>query len=111
MEANIRILDRRVAWLDSQQMSEFEQNADWICRRLEGCTACVCYNDVMANKLLAVCKSRGIGVPEDLPVISIDNSDIAAYSEVPLTSAENPIRDLAKIAALFPTPQSWKGKS
>ena len=100
MEANIRILDKRVAWLDSQQMSEFEQNADWICRRLEGCTACVCYNDVMANKLLAVCRSRGIGVPEDLSVISIDNSDVAAYCEVPLTSAENPIRDLAKIAAL-----------
>ncbi len=100
MEANIRILDKRVAWLDSRQMSEFEQNADWICRRLEGCTACVCYNDVMANKLLAVCRSRGIGVPEDLSVISIDNSDVAAYCEVPLTSAENPIRDLAKIAAL-----------
>ena len=100
MEANIRIFDKRVVWLDSQQMSEFEQNADWICRRLEGCTACVCYNDVMANKLLAVCRSRGIGVPEDLSVISIDNSDVAAYCEVPLTSAENPIRDLAKIAAL-----------
>lgn len=100
MEANIRIQDKRVAWLDTEMMSDFELNGEWICRRLYGCTACVCYNDVVASKLLPVCKNKGIRVPDDLSVISIDNSDIAAFCEVPLTSAENPTKKLARIAAM-----------
>ena len=45
-------------------------------------------------------REQGIRVPEDLSIIGIDDSDLANYCEVPLTSAKNPVRDLGKIAAL-----------
>lgn len=99
MEAGIRIHDRQIVWTDSEILSDFEQNENWILHRLQGCTACVCYNDEVANKLVSVCRKNEIRVPEDLSVISIDNSDIAGFCEVPLTSADNPVQDLARIAA------------
>ena len=104
MESNVKINDRWVVWVDTDMvtdlLSDTGQGAGWLCRRLKGCTACVCYNDEVASKLLAVCKENEISVPDDLSLISIDNSDLASYSEVPLTSANNPIRDMARIAAL-----------
>lgn len=100
MEAGVKINDKWVVWLDTDMMSDIEESARWFHRRLKGCTACVCYNDEVASKLLAVCKQNGVKVPDNLSVISIDNSDIASYCEVPLTSANNPIRHMARIAAL-----------
>ncbi len=100
MEANAKINDRCVVWVDTELMSAIDKGAPWLFGRIEGCTACVCYNDEVASKLLSLCKASHIRVPEDLSVISIDNSDMASYCEVPLTSAENPIQDMAKIAAL-----------
>ena len=99
MEANVKVDDKRIVWVDSEMLTDFKQSEDWIMHRLQGCTACVCYNDVVANKLLSVCKKKKIRIPGDLSLISIDNSDIARFCEVPLTSAENPVRDLARIAA------------
>ncbi len=100
MESDAKINDRCVVWVDTELMSAMEQGAQWLFGRLEGCTACVCYNDEVASKLLSICKANHVRVPEDLSVISIDNSDMASYCEVPLTSAENPIQDMARIAAL-----------
>lgn len=99
MEANVKINDRRIIWADTEMLMDFEEGEEWIFRRMQGCTACVCYNDEVAGKLLSVCRKKEIRVPEDLSVISIDNSDIASFCEVPLTSAENPVQDLARAAA------------
>ncbi len=100
MESNIRINDKWVVWVDTDMMTDIEGSARWFYSRLKGCTACVCYNDEMASKILSVCRQNEIRVPKDLSLISIDNSDIASYCEVPLTSANNPVRNMAKIAAL-----------
>lgn len=97
MEANVRIRDKRVVWIDTEILSDFKRCENWIVDRMEGCTACVCYNDDVASKFLSVCKKKGIKVPDDLSVISIDNSDIAGFCEVPLTSAENPVRGWQKL--------------
>lgn len=87
MEANVKVNDKRIIWADSEMLADFELIEDWILHRLQGCTACVCYNDEVANKLLSACKKKKIRIPADLSVISIDNSDIASFCEVPLTSA------------------------
>ena len=39
-------------------------------------------------------------IPEELSEMGIDDSNLATFCEVPLTSARNPIRDVAKVAAL-----------
>lgn len=100
MEADIQIRSRRIVWLDSDEVRHMKEDAGWILRRLEGATACVCYNDEVASGLVAVCMEQGIRVPEDLSIVGIDDSELATYCEVPLTSARNPIRDLGRIAAL-----------
>ena len=100
MEADIKIKGMQVIWIDTEEVRHMKEDAGWILRRLQGCTACVCYNDEVATKLVAVCLEQGIRVPEDLSIIGIDDSDLANYCEVPLTSAKNPVRDLGKIAAL-----------
>lgn len=100
MEAGVKINDQWVVWLDTDMLSDIEESARWFQRRLAGCTACVCYNDEVASRILSVCKKNDLRVPGDLSIISIDNSDIASHCRVPLTSANNPIRDMARIAAL-----------
>ena len=39
-----------------------------------GYTAVVCYNDEIARRLVAQLVKRGISIPEDMAVVSFDNS-------------------------------------
>ena len=68
-------------------------------KRIKGCTACVCYNDEVANKMVGICMDQGIRIPEDLSIIGIDDSDLSRFCEIPFTSARNPVRELGRIAA------------
>lgn len=100
MEADIKIRSQSVVWIDTDEVRDMREDAGWILRRIQGCTAVVCYNDEVANNLVAICLEQGIKVPEDISIIGIDDSNLATYCEVPITSAKNPIKDLGKIAAL-----------
>lgn len=100
LEANVKINDKWIVWIDTEVLSDFERNAEYFFDRFLDCTACVCYNDEVAGKFLSVCRQYGRKVPDDMSVISIDNSDIADHCDIPLTSADNPIRNMARIAAL-----------
>ena len=99
MEHDIKVKGEYISWIDTMDLHEMEQNGDFYLRRLEGCTGCVCYNDEVAVKLVNICKVRGIAIPEDLSVVGIDNSDLAGYCDVPLTSVNNPVVELAGNAA------------
>lgn len=100
MEADVKIRSKSVVWVDTDEVRDMKEDAGWILRRIQGCTACVCYNDEVANNLVAICLEQGIKVPEELSIIGIDDSNLATYCEVPITSAKNPIKDLGRIAAL-----------
>ena len=101
MEADIRIKDERVVWIDTEDVRNrnMREESSWILRRIQGCTACVCYNDEVASSLAATCLEQKIKVPDKMSIIGIDDSDLANYCEVPLASVKNPIRELAKKAA------------
>lgn len=99
MEHDIKVKGEYISWIDTMDLHEMERNGDFYLRRLEGCTGCVCYNDEVAVKLINICKVRGIAIPEDLSVVGIDNSDLAGYCDVPLTSVNNPVVELARNAA------------
>lgn len=99
MEADLKVKGERIAWIDTEGLRSSNGYFDWVLKRMAGCTACVCYNDEVANKLVAMCLEQGIRIPDDLSIIGIDNSDLAIYCEVPLTSAEYPIKDMGRIAA------------
>lgn len=53
-------------------------------------TAIVCYNDQLAIRLLEVIRQQGLKVPEDLSIVSFDDSALATATEVKLTSVSHP---------------------
>lgn len=89
-EANLPAEDARIVWLDSYEMQQISLCADRFWNRLESCTALFCYNDQVAFQLIQLLTERGIRVPEDVSVISIDDSDLARLSQVPITSLPHP---------------------
>ncbi len=75
--AGLRPEDQGFFWLDNIGFQDLERVADYLFERLEGHTGVLCYNDEVAFKLIQLAQKRGIGIPEDLSVVSIDNSNLA----------------------------------
>lgn len=98
-EAGIKADGRDVIWLATEDIDDLEQWPDYLMHRLEGYTGLVCYNDQVARMVTGLCARRGIRIPEDLSLVSIDNSDLAAFGEVPITSFSHPMEALGRKAA------------
>lgn len=90
----VALREKHIVWLDTEDQSQMEFTREKILKRLEKCTACVCYNDTVAHYLTAICQEEGIRVPEDLSIVSIDNSELADLNSVPLTSVKHPMEEL-----------------
>ena len=99
MEADIKVKGKQVIWIDSDEIEEMRDDCGRVLKRIKGCTACVCYNDEVANKMVGICMDQGIRIPEDLSIIGLDDSDLSRFCEIPFTSARNPVRELGRIAA------------
>lgn len=99
MEREIRVRSEHVIWIDSDELREMEEERAKFLKRLKGCTACVCYNDETAYKLVSILREAGVRVPGDVSVVGIDNSGLAGFCPVPLTSVRNPAEKLGKAAA------------
>jgi GntR family transcriptional regulator of arabinose operon len=98
-DANLKINAEDILCFDTEDLSNIDTNIGRILKRLEGCTACVCYNDQLALEIVRICMENNIGVPEQMSIVSIDNSDIAKLCEIPLTSVALPMVDLGKTLA------------
>lgn len=59
--------------------------------RIERPTAIIASSDQMAMATLEVAREKGINVPDDLSVISFDNSPIVNFTQPPLTAVDQPI--------------------
>ena len=94
-EAGLTVTDSRLVWIDTDESKQLAYCRD----RLEECTALLAYNDQIAFQLIRMLEERNIRVPEDVSVISIDDSDLARHSEVPITSLPHPKENLGKKAA------------
>ncbi|MDD3140832.1 MAG: GntR family transcriptional regulator [Lachnospiraceae bacterium] len=96
--AGLPIQDEHILWIDTEDINDLKNESRRVLKRLKGCTACVCYNDVVANKILSICKKNSIEVPGQMSIIGIDNSDVARLSEIPLTTVNNPLKQLGHLA-------------
>lgn len=86
-------------WYTTEDFSYIDEDFQRILRCIQDCTGLVCYNDQLAFRLVGNLRRSGISVPGDLSVVSIDNSDLAAICEVPLTSVVHPMDRLGRRAA------------
>ncbi len=97
--AGFTVTDSRMVWIDTDESKQLAYCTDKIMNRLESCTALFCYNDQIAFQLIKLLGDRGIRVPEEVAVISIDDADLAIHSEVQITSLPHPKEKLGTKAA------------
>lgn len=99
LDAGLKINEKSIIWIDTEDINNMKHNEKRILSRIEGCTGYVCYNDEVAVPFVNICRKNNIHVPDQLSIVSIDDSDMAAYCEVPLTSVAYPITELGHRAA------------
>ncbi len=56
-------------------------------------TAIIASNDQMALAAMDTARARGMSVPDDLSVVSFDNTPLAIFSQPPLTAIDQPIAE------------------
>lgn len=61
-------------------------------------TAIFCANDTTAIGVMKAVHERGVNIPKDISIISIDNTDLCQYSSPMLTSVDIPKEELGKFA-------------
>lgn len=97
--AGLPVTDSRLVWIDTDESKQLNYCRDKILNRVEECSALFCYNDQIAFQLIRMLGERGIRVPENVSVISVDDSDLALHSEVQITSLPHPKEKLGAKAA------------
>ena len=98
-DAGISLMEKRVCWIDTGDMKDMLEGGEWILRRLRDCSAVVCYNDEVAYMLTQMCQDTNIRIPEQLSIVSIDNSRLTELNPVPLTSIAHPMEELGEKTA------------
>lgn len=62
-------------------------------------TAVFCASDEMAIAMISVAARRGIRIPQQLSIVGYDNLKLAEMSNPPLTTIEQPLHDMGRIAS------------
>ncbi len=98
---NLSVNDDSIIWYTTEDFNYFfEGRMDKIILdRLNGMTGVVCYNDLAAAALVRLLKRNGKAVPEDLSVVSVDNSFLAKQMVCNLTSIVYPAKKIGRKAA------------
>lgn len=92
-DAGLFPLDENFLWFSSFQRYQLVELQDesmlqnFLRQQLGSCTAVVCYNDEIAFHLIRTLLRAGKRVPEDIAVVSFDNSYYSTFGPVSITSA------------------------
>lgn len=97
--ASLELQSANILWFATEDIQYISQDFDRVLRCLKGCTGVVCYNDQIAYTVVNELKARQIDVPDDISVVGMDNAELAAMCEVPLTTLNHPKEKLGEIAA------------
>ena len=66
-------------------------------------TAVLATNDVVAVGALMACRVAGVGVPDEISITGVDNTDLGATQTPGLTSIRTPIQELGRLAGSYLT--------
>lgn len=104
-DAKLAIPDSQILWYTTEQKNQILKNRDFtilqdfVKHTLQDATAIVCYNDEIAFSLIDVLLSSGIRVPEDVAVVSFDNSSYSEFCNTKITSLAHGSKHIGRIAA------------
>lgn len=62
-------------------------------------TAVFCYNDMSAYGAMRAVRDRGLRIPEDISVAGFDDLFLSSYTDPPLTTVRQPMREMGREAA------------
>ena len=100
-ELGLSVEDRNILWYSTDQKDRFLKNggepqADEL---LASCSAVVCYNDEVASRVVAYLGKKGIPVPDQIAVVSFDNSQYSEMSLPRITSLSHGPYNVGRLAA------------
>lgn len=98
-QAGLELDESLVCWVDTTDLRDSLRSSEWILRRIRECSAVFCYNDEVAYMLTELCQARQIRIPQDLSIVSVDNSRLTELNAVSLTSAAHPMEKLGEKTA------------
>ena len=94
--------DRQVLWYSTEakeSLFTYGTGIQYLEQTLAGYTAVVCYNDEIASRLVAQLVKRGISIPEDMAVVSFDNSQYSEMASPRITSLSHGSHNVGRLAA------------
>lgn len=104
-DAGYSLPDSQILWYSTEEKKQIMKSEnpvileDFVKQSLQDVTAIVCYNDEIAFSLIKVLTSLGIRVPEDIAVVSFDNSSYSEFCSVKITSLAHGSKHIGRIAA------------
>jgi len=101
IEAGISLADDSVVWYGTETMDMiFEEGENSpLSKAVKNAEGVVCYNDLIAVRLIDFIQKTGRRVPEDVKIVSFDNSHYSELGIVKIISLNHPKEELGKLAA------------
>ena len=101
-EKNLPFDDEQVFWYNTEFKNKLigdNTGIENIMPILNDCTAVICYNDEIASRLINHLVKSGVNIPEDISVVSFDNSQYSELSIPRITSLSHGIQNIGRISA------------
>ena len=104
-DAGLPLTDNRILWYTTEERRFFldyghnDLLEHFLQFYLRDCTAVVCYNDEIADRLIRLLLSKSRRVPEDVAVVGFDNSYYSNLCPVPITSLTHDTQKMGGLAA------------
>ncbi len=88
----LAVKDNAIIWFTTEELDDlFAGSRDgYFLGRLAGCTGLICYNDQIAVRMIALLARHGIRCPDDISLISFDDSSLALSTAPGLSSLAHP---------------------
>jgi len=98
---NLKLHENHIAWFSTETLDSLfsADQVKLLLDRLAGVSGIVCYNDQVAVKLIQAFTQAGLSIPQDLSLVSFDNSNLSRITSVPLTSITHPGQETGRLAA------------
>ncbi len=94
--------DNQVFWYNTEFKNKLisdNTGIENIMNILNDCTAVICYNDEIASRLVNHLIKKGVKIPQDISIVSFDNSHYSELSIPRITSLSHGIQNIGLISA------------
>ena len=100
-EFGLPLEDKHICWYTTETRKSFLSAPflDSVLSGFQGCSAIVCYNDEIAIRVVNHLTKRGVRIPEEMAVVSFDNSQYSELASVHITSLSHSPQNIGELAA------------